>query len=116
MELMDEPLEERAPLSAANPREWEVRQPHPWRPQNSGSAIISKAVLKLTYIETSEQLTELIPGSGGGVARISGADMSRTACLVEAVPDCPGAATWSVGLFDSSLSSYSRERTTNTVI
>jgi hypothetical protein len=106
MEPMDEALAEEAPLSAANPRQSEVSQPQPWWPQNSGSAIISKAILKLTYIETFEQLTELVPGSDGGVARISGADMSRAACLVEAVPDCPGAATWSVGLFDSSLSSY----------
>jgi hypothetical protein len=83
-----------------------VRQPQPWRPQNSGSVIISKAILKLEYIATSEQLTELVRGSDGGVARISGADMSHAARFVEVVPDCPGAATWSVGLFDGSLASY----------
>jgi hypothetical protein len=46
MKVRDEPLAEEAPLSPANPRESEVRQPQPWRPQNSGSVDISKAILK----------------------------------------------------------------------
>jgi hypothetical protein len=39
--------------------------------------MISKAILKMTHINSSGQLTELVPGSSGGVARISGADISR---------------------------------------